>query len=142
MRDMQRERFHLAVVVDEYGGTAGLATLEDLLEELVGEIVDEFDREEPSVRSLVGGGLLVHGRIPIYEVNDLLGVDLPDGDWDTIGGLIFNTLGHLPKVGEALEIEGVRLRVEHLQGRRITRVRVTQLVPTSGRGRQDAEASS
>ncbi len=142
MREMQRERFHLAVVVDEYGGTAGLATLEDLLEELVGEIVDEFDREEPSVRSLVGGGLLVHGRIPIYEVNELLGVDLPDDDWDTIGGLIFNSLGHLPKVGEALEIDGVRLRVEHLQGRRITRVRVTQLVPASRRGHDRSEAAS
>ena len=138
---MQLERFHLAVVVDEYGGTAGLVTLEDLLEELVGEIVDEFDREELSVRSLVGGGLLVHGRIPIYEVNELLGLQLPDDDWDTVGGLIFNTLGHLPKVGEVLDVDGVRFRVEHLQGRRITRVRVTQLGSVPDRDSSRAEAT-
>ncbi len=127
MREMQAERFHLAIVVDEYGGTAGLVTLEDLVEELVGEIIDEFDRDEPEVVTLFGGAIRVHGRMPVYEVNELLGVELPEDGWDTIGGLIFNTLGHMPTVGECLDVGGVRMRVEHLEGRRITRVRLDLL---------------
>ena len=124
LRQMQSERFHLAVVVDEYGGTAGLVTMEDLLEEVVGEIVDEFDRVEPLSQSLAGGDLRVHGRMPVDELNDLLGEDLPDGDWDTVGGLIFNALGHVPEVGEAVELSGRRFCVEQVVGRRITRIRV------------------
>lgn len=124
LRQMQSERFHLAVVVDEYGGTAGLVTMEDLLEEVVGEIVDEFDLEEPLSQSLAGGDLRVHGRMPVDELNDLLGEDLPDGDWDTVGGLIFNALGHVPEVGEAVELSGRRFCVEQVVGRRITRIRV------------------
>lgn len=125
LQEMQAERFHLAVVVDEYGGTAGLVTLEDVLEELIGEIVDEFDVNEPLVEPLVGGSIRVHGRMPVYEVAELIGTELPEGDWDTIGGLIFNTLGHLPEIGETLEVNGLTLRVEHVEGRRITRVRIT-----------------
>ncbi len=124
LRQMQSERFHLAVVVDEYGGTAGLVTMEDLLEEVVGEIVDEFDLEEPLSQSLAGGDLRVHGRMPVNELNDLLGEDLPDGDWDTVGGLIFNALGHVPEVGEAVEFSGRRFCIEQVVGRRITRIRV------------------
>ncbi|MBT3245505.1 MAG: HlyC/CorC family transporter [Actinobacteria bacterium] len=124
LRQMQSERFHLAVVVDEYGGTAGLVTMEDLLEEVVGEIVDEFDLEEPLSQPLAGGDLRVHGRMPVDELNDLLGENLPDGDWDTVGGLIFNALGHVPEVGEAVEFSGRRFCIEQVVGRRITRIRV------------------
>jgi len=124
LRQMQSERFHLAVVVDEYGGTAGLVTMEDLLEEVVGEIVDEFDSEEPLSQSLAGGDIRVHGRMPVDELNELLGEDLPDGDWDTVGGLIFNALGHVPEVGEAVEFSGRRFCVEQVVGRRITKIRI------------------
>ncbi len=127
LRQMQAGRQHLAIVIDEYGGTAGLVTLEDLVEELVGEIVDEFDHFEPLFEPLSGGELLVHGRMPVDQVNDLLGVELDDGDWDTIGGLIFNTLGHVPEVGEAVDNGSIRFRVERLEGRRITRVRLSPL---------------
>src|SRR3989441_9713387 len=100
MREMQAKKFHMAIVVDEYGGTAGLVTLEDLIEELVGEIVDEFDVEEPNVEPLPGGAVRVNARMPVDEVNELLHADFPEGDWDTIGGYMFNLLGHIPTEGE------------------------------------------
>ena len=126
LREMQRDKFHIAVVVDEYGGTAGLVTLEDLIEELVGEIVDEFDVEEPGVEELGNGEVRVNARMPIDEVNDLLKADLPTGDWDSVGGLVFNLLGHVPTEGEAVEVDGHRLVAEKVQGRRIGRVRITK----------------
>ena len=125
LREMQSNRHHMAVVVDEYGGTAGLVTLEDLLEEVVGEIVDEFDREEPLAQPLLGGGLRVHGRMPVDELNGILGETLPDGDWDTVGGLLFDALGHVPDVGESVDMAGRRFSVEQVVGRRITRVRIS-----------------
>jgi len=123
--EMQAQHFHMAIVVDEYGGTAGLVTLEDLIEELVGEIVDEFDREEPMIEPLPNGGVRVNARMPIDEVNDLLHAELPEGDWDTIGGLMFHLLGHIPHEGESVESDGHLLSAERVQGRRIGRVRIT-----------------
>ena len=122
LREMQAEKFHIAIVVDEYGGTAGVVTLEDLIEELVGEIVDEFDVEEPMIERLAPGTVRVNGRVPIDELSDVLGAPLPNGDWDTVGGLIFNTLGHVPDEGETLMMEGWELLVERVTGRRIARV--------------------
>jgi CBS domain containing-hemolysin-like protein len=129
MREMQAKKLHMAVVVDEYGGTAGLVTLEDLIEELVGEIVDEYDVEEPSVESLAGGDVRVNARMPIDEINELLDTELPEGDWDTVGGLVYNLLGHVPVEGETVECDGHRLRAEKVQGRRIGRVRITRMAP-------------
>ncbi|HUS60606.1 MAG TPA: hemolysin family protein [Acidimicrobiales bacterium] len=125
MREMQKGKFHMAIVVDEYGGTAGLVTLEDLIEELVGDIVDEFDVEEAQAEALVDGGYRVNARMPIDEVNELLNSKLPEGDWDTVGGLVFNLLGHVPSEGEAIDCDGHRLAAEKVQGRRIGRVRIT-----------------
>lgn len=125
LREMQVGRHHLAVVVDEYGGTAGLVTLEDVVEELVGEIVDEYDIEEPLVEPLAGGEALVHGRMPVDQLHTLVTSEIEEGDSDTVGGLIFSTLGHVPSVGEWIEEGGVRLQVERMEGRRITRVRLT-----------------
>lgn len=125
MREMQAESFHLAMVVDEYGGTVGLVTLEDLIEELVGEIVDEFDVEDPVVELLADGAVRVNARMPLDELNELLEIDLPEGDWDTVGGLVFDHLGHIPAEGEELVVCGHVLRAEKVQGRRIGRVRIT-----------------
>jgi putative hemolysin len=127
MREMQVKQQHMAIVVDEYGGTAGLVTLEDLIEELVGEIVDEFDVEEPLLEPLPNGDWRVNARMPLDEVNELLRLDLPEGDWDTLGGLVFNLLGHVPSEGEAVEVGDHRLRAERVQGRRIGRVRITRV---------------
>jgi putative hemolysin len=125
LREMQQDKFHMAIVIDEYGGTAGLITLEDLLEEIVGEIVDEYDVEAPRVERLPDGGLRVAGGTPIDEVNELLEIELPETDWDTVGGLIFNLLGHVPVEGESVEFQGFEFRAERVQGRRILTVRIT-----------------
>jgi CBS domain containing-hemolysin-like protein len=140
LREMQAGKNHLAIVVDEYGGTAGIVTLEDLLEELVGDIRDEFDIDESDIVSLGDGALRVHGRMPISELNDLLDAELPDDDWDTVGGLIFSTLGHVPTVGEQVDVPPYRLVVERLQGRRITRVRISA-APSSDPADREAEAA-
>jgi CBS domain containing-hemolysin-like protein len=137
MREMQKQKFHMAIVVDEYGGTAGLVTLEDLIEELVGEIVDEFDVEETPVEQLADGSYRVNARMPIDEVNELLGASFPEGDWDTIGGFVFNLLGHVPTEGESVEHEDYCLMAEKVLGRRIGRVRITRVAPEA----ENAEAS-
>jgi CBS domain containing-hemolysin-like protein len=122
LREMQTQKFHMAVVVDEHGGVAGLVTLEDLLEEIVGEIVDEYDTEEPAVEHLPNGALRVPGRTSIDDVSDELGIDLPDTEWDTVGGLVFNLLGHVPDEGEMVRFQDLELRTERVQGRRIVSV--------------------
>ena len=125
MREMQAEKFHLAIVVDEYGDIAGMVTLEDCLEELVGEIVDEFDREDMEVVRLPDGSYLVDGGMGISDLNDLLEIALPDEDWDTVAGFVFSTLGHVPERGEAVSANGWRFAAEQLDGRRIRRVRIS-----------------
>jgi putative hemolysin len=129
MPEMQREKAHMAIVIDEYGGTAGLVTLEDLIEELVGEIVDEYDVEEAKVEPLANGDVRVNARMPIDDINELLDVEFPSGDWDTVGGLIYNLLGHVPIEGESVDFDGHRLRAEKVQGRRIGRVRISKPEP-------------
>lgn len=126
--EMQAEQFHMALVVDEYGGTAGVVTLEDLIEELVGEIVDEFDREEPMIEPMADGSVRVNARMPVDEVNDLLDADLLEGDWDSIGGLMFHLLGHVPTEGDTVECDSRLLCADRVQGRRIHRVRVSPLM--------------
>ncbi|WP_116998892.1 hemolysin family protein [Desertimonas flava] len=125
MREMQTGKFHLAIVADEYGGVAGLVTLEDCLEELVGEIVDEYDVEEQDVQRQPNGDYVVAGGTPVGDLSELLDLKLPDEDWDSVGGFIFGTLGHVPEVGEAVFHEGWRFAVAELDGRRIRSVRIT-----------------
>ena len=127
MREMQAGQFHLAVVIDEYGGTAGVVTLEDLIEELVGEIGDECDVDEPLIVPLGGGQFRVSSKMDVDEVNELLGADLPAGDWDSIGGLVLAISGHVPSEGESIEVDGHLLVAEKLQGRRIGSVRIARL---------------
>ena len=125
LRELQAAKVHMAVVVDEFGGTAGLVTIEDLLEELVGEIVDEYDLEEPMVRQLASGGYLVDARLSVVELGVLVDRRLPDQDWDTVGGLLLGLAGRVPAEGEAFELAGITLVAEEVQGRRVARVRVS-----------------
>jgi len=138
--EMQVEQTHQVLVVDEYGGTAGLATLEDLIEELVGEIVDEFDNEEAMIEPLPGGEVRVKARMPVDELNDLVGIDLPEGDWDSVGGLMFHSLGHVPTEGETVEIDGHVLRAERVQARRIGRVHLRPRRDTGTETHADTDA--
>src|SRR4051812_4646613 len=126
MREMQAGKFHMAVLVDEYGGIAGLVTLEDCIEELVGEIFDEYDVEDREVERLPDGELRVDGGLSIDELNELLGAELPDDDWDTVGGFVLGTLGHVPQEGENVQHDGYAFAVEQMEGHRIARVRVTR----------------
>jgi len=117
---------HLAVVVDEFGGTAGLVTIEDLLEELVGEIADEYDTEEPMAIRLEDGGFLVDARMDVDEFSGLVDVEFPGEEWDTVGGLILGLAGRVPREGESFDFEGLALMADRVQGRRIARVRVSK----------------
>ncbi len=122
LREMQLTQTHLAIVVDEFGGTAGLVTIEDLLEELVGEIADEYDDEEPMVSALDGGGYLIDARLSIDDLSELMGEELPDDEWDTVGGLVLGLAGRVPREGETFELGSHVFTCERVQGRRIAQV--------------------
>lgn len=140
MREMQARKFHVALVVDEYGAIAGLITLEDCLEELVGEIVDEHDLEDDEVQPQSDGSYLVDGGMSIDDLNDLLGIDIPDEDWDTVAGFLFGTLEHVPEPGESVVHEGWRFAAAEVEGRRIRQVRVTLEPDQSHRADPDDQA--
>jgi putative hemolysin len=124
LSEMRRDRAHLAIVIDEYGGTAGIVTLEDLVEELVGDIRDEYDTEEGSPRRLPSGQVEVDGLLNLDEFADETGVDLPEGPYETVAGYVLSALGRLPSVGDTVEVAGRRLTVIEMDARRIARVRV------------------
>jgi putative hemolysin len=124
LREMQRQKFHVALVTDEYGSVTGLVTLEDVLEELVGEISDEYDTEEPGMVALADGTYRVDGAMPIDELSEKLGVELPSEQWDTVGGLMLALLGAIPREGQEVRCEDLVFRAERVQHRRITSVLV------------------
>jgi putative hemolysin len=124
LSEMRRDRAHMAIVVDEYGGTAGIVTLEDLVEELIGEIQDEYDVEEPGPTQLRDGELEVDGLLNLDEFAEQTGVQLPEGPYETVAGYVLATLGELPGVGAEVEVHGHKITVTELDGRRVARVRV------------------
>ncbi len=121
-RQLQRNRYHVAIVLDEYGGTAGLVTLEDLVEEIFGELQDEFDQEVPLFRGLPGNRVAVRWDWLVEDLNELMGLDLPSDQADTIGGLVLNELEHVPEVGEIVTIGDVALRVERVDGKGVSAI--------------------
>jgi putative hemolysin len=128
-REMQRRKVSMALVVDEYGGTAGLVTMEDLLEEIVGEIQDEYDLEEKPIQLLDDRTAVVNGRTSIEEVNETLALELPVEEVDTIAGLVYAMAGRVPVQGETVTVRGAELRVERVLRQRITKVRITRVSP-------------
>jgi CBS domain containing-hemolysin-like protein len=136
LREMQRDKFHIALVTDEYGSVSGLVTLEDLLEELVGEIADEYDREEPELVQVGDGLYRVSGKASIDDVNELLDVELPDEEWDTVAGLMLELFGRIPKSGDDVDFQGLSFTAEEVQGRRIAKVLIAR---RPGSGDDDGE---
>jgi putative hemolysin len=137
LTEMRATRNHMAIVVDEYGGTAGLVTIEDIVEEVVGEIADEFDRDRQFVRRLSEKEYVVDGRLPIEDVHEILGIPVPESeDYDTLAGWVLSELGHIPASGETVTAEdGSRIRVATVRRRRIVRLTVSlgSAPPSPGR---------
>ena len=142
MREMQESKFHIAIVADEYGDVAGLITLEDCLEELVGEIVDEYDAEESEIERLEDGSLLVEGGFNIGDLSDELGIDIPHEDFDSVGGFVFSSLERVPELGDAVDFERFTFIAESVEGRRVRRVRIVpRSIDDSDQGVADQGAS-
>jgi putative hemolysin len=130
LRDLRKNRVHMAIVVDEYGGTAGAVTIEDILEEIVGPIHDEYDiGEEDEIQFIGPTEVVLDGRVSVDDVNELLKLDIAADDYDTIGGYVLNQLGAAPKVGATLKLGNAELRVEAVQGTRIKKVRIRSQTP-------------
>ncbi len=136
LADMRSNRVHMAVVVDEYGGTAGIVTIEDMLEEIVGEIEDEYDREEPTVEKIDDTEVIVDARVSIDDLNELLGLHIEGEDFDTVGGFVYHELGRIPLAGDEVQSDGLRLKVLSVVGRRIKKIQVkkepTSAAPSNG----------
>lgn len=131
LREMQRQQQHFAIVVDEYGGTAGLVTIEDILEEIVGEIADEHDRDEPGIEPMPGGGYRVPASLNVHDMGDLFDIDLEETEVDTVGGLLTKALGRIPFAGDVASVAGLNLTAERMSGRRhrVATVLVTPHLP-------------
>ena len=143
LEEIQAKRVHMAIVVDEYGGTAGLVTIEDIVEEIVGEIRDEYDAtEEPLFQRHPDGSTTFSGRIALDDVEKILGVELPKEANDSLGGLVYSRLGRVPAPGEAVEAGRLRLVVEQVSGRRIRKVRAAALAAASPEAEEDGNSTS
>ncbi|HEX2498093.1 MAG: hemolysin family protein [Actinomycetes bacterium] len=145
LREMQRDKIHMAVVIDEYGGTAGIVTIEDILEEIVGEIDDEYDVERASIQRLANGSVRVSARLPVEDLAEVFGISLEDGDVETVGGLLAKHLGRVPIPGASVTVEGLTLVAESTTGRRnrIGSVLVSRAEqPPSGQSGQQAGSAS
>jgi CBS domain containing-hemolysin-like protein len=125
LTEMRKQRIHMAIVIDEYGGTAGLVTIEDLLEEIVGEIEDEYDREEQQIVRVSDTESLVDAKLRIDDLNELFHCSIQADDFDTVGGLVFHLLGRVPAIGDIVTTTGLTLEVLTVEGHRVTRLRVT-----------------
>ena len=140
LHEFQRRKVHIAIVLDEYGGTAGLVTIEDLLEEIVGEIQDEYDVEEPMVERLSDHEARIDGRADVDELLELFDLDLKLEDaeeYDTVGGLMYHRIGGVPSPGDTVEVDGLRLQVESTDGRRVGKVLVTRRIDRERREDDD-----
>jgi CBS domain containing-hemolysin-like protein len=140
LAELREHRVHMAIVVDEYGGTAGLVTIEDVLEEIVGEIQDEYDREEASMVRVSDNEAVVDARVSLDDLNELLGLAIESEDFDTVGGFVYHELGRMPAPGDEVRADGLTLRVLSVLGRKIKKVRVTKNAAADEAEARTAEA--
>jgi len=131
LREFKMKRVHIAVVVDEYGGTSGLITIEDLIEEVFGEIEDEYDREEKRLVRLEDGWVLADGRLEIEELEECLDIQIPKRGFESVGGFIFDLIGRVPKRGETIGYPGLEIKIEEADERRIEKVKIRR-IPEQG----------
>jgi CBS domain containing-hemolysin-like protein len=142
LHELQRRKVHLAIVLDEYGGTAGLVTIEDLIEEIVGEIQDEYDVEEPMIVKLSDDEARVDGRASVDDLMELFETEVPldDADeYDTVGGLIYHRVGGVPKPGDQVSVDGLTLTVETTDGRRVGKILVVRTRHSEGASDDEAD---
>jgi CBS domain containing-hemolysin-like protein len=139
LQELQQRKVHIAIVVDEYGGTAGLVTIEDILEEIVGEIQDEYDSEEAFMEVVSDDEIIFNARMDLDDVNHIMGLELPTDRSDTLGGLVYSNLGRVPVIGDKVRIETVEITVLSVERRQIKKVKVVRL-PVRG-GREDSPNS-
>ena len=125
LRDLRKRRLHIAIVVDEYGGTSGLVTMEDIIEEIVGEIEDEYDTEPPPIIELSAGSFMVDGPVTISDLNEHLDLRIPEGKFETVGGLIYDLVGSLPEKGQIVKYHNIKFVVHRVEGQRIIKVKLT-----------------
>ncbi len=141
--ELRRDKIHLAIVADEYGGTAGLVTIEDILEEIVGEIQDEYDTEQPLFEPIGPVEILADGRLPIENVENYFGMTFPeDADYESVGGFVQNVLGRMPREGDRFAAEGIEGEIIEVEGRRVRRLRLARQSPPSDFGEIDTDRES
>lgn len=131
LQEFKKKRVHLAIVVDEYGGTSGLVSIEDLLEQIVGDIQDEYDVEEEWLTEEADGSVVVDGRLPIEELEEHFDIEIEREKFDTVGGLLFHLTGRIPSVGEEVESDTIRFTVLEADERRVSKVRVSRIFPAA-----------
>jgi CBS domain containing-hemolysin-like protein len=137
LKDLQKRKVHMGFILDEYGEFSGIITVEDILEELVGEILDEFDQDEPEMQVVEPGVYLINGQVRVKDANERLGIPLPlEASYETLGGLVIDRLGHIPRRGETVSLDGTNLTLTVIQmlGRRVGTVKVTVPPPAAGEG--------
>jgi len=137
LKDFRTKRVHMAIAIDEYGGTSGLITIEDLLEEIVGDIQDEYDLEETWLQQESDGSVIVDGRLNIEELEEHFEIDIPREKYDTVGGYLFDLFGHVPKIGEEVQDGPLRMKVLVGDARRIEKVHIVRILEGAGNAKLD-----
>lgn len=138
LQEFKRKRIHLAIVIDEYGGTSGLITIEDLLEQIVGDIQDEYDREEPLLAVNPDGTITVDGRLPVEELEEHFDIQIDRDNFDSVGGLVFHLIGKIPAIGDTIDGTGLRLKILDADLRRVKKVGISRInrAPAEEPGRE------